>query len=49
MLEYIAAWMIALVLAMGVAYIAIDLFCLLSGEFARTAPETTTIEFVNRP
>jgi hypothetical protein len=49
MLEYIAAWMIALVLAMGVAYIAIDLFCLLSSDLVRTVPETAEIRFVSKP
>jgi hypothetical protein len=40
--------MIALVLAMGVAYIAIDLFCLLSSDLTRTV-QSPEIEFVNHP
>ena len=48
-LEYFVAWMIALVLAMGAAYILIDFCGLMGGDFKRTIPETAEIEFVNHP
>ncbi len=49
LLEYVVVFMIALVIALGVAYIVSDLCDLLSGDFVRTVPETAEIRFVNRP